>query len=136
MKRVQLQGFGHENITARHKTTMEFTHESEVSFRGDCLVARSVVFDPEEVRSFLQSVSFVRITIQAGDVVDVLECVSNPDFFDENELVVRMSGVQTKRTLGIRATKSARMLNPQLVERLSNPEQLVVIVLEEAVTKE
>ena len=133
MNTLRLQGFGHQHITAQHKTTLEFTQENEVSPQGDCLVARSVDFDPAKMRSFMQHVSRVRITIQASDVMDTLECIPNPDFFDTKELVVRMSGVQTSRTVGIHATKSARMLNPALVERLRNPEQTVVILFEEAV---
>ena len=30
--------FGHKNITANHKTTLEFTKENSVTKKGDCII--------------------------------------------------------------------------------------------------
>lgn len=123
-------GFGHQNISAKHLTTIEFTTAQDVSPRGDCIISCKVQFDLKELQKLLTAAR-LKITIKADDVSDVVECIPNPAFNDSNEIVIRMSGVKTTRTLGINADKGAGMLKRELASKLKNPEQKIVIVIEE-----
>ena len=38
-KREAIVGYGHKNIQATHKTTLEFTKDMHLSKKGDCIVA-------------------------------------------------------------------------------------------------
>ncbi|HIP58595.1 MAG TPA: DUF371 domain-containing protein, partial [Archaeoglobus profundus] len=37
MKEV-ITAWGHPNITAKHRTTLEITKDEELSIRGDCII--------------------------------------------------------------------------------------------------
>ena len=132
---LKFVGFGHLNISAAHLTTMEFTSDKEISPRGDCLLACNVIFDLKTVQNFLKNVKRIKITISADLVSDYVECLPNQQFNDLHELVIRMSAVQTCRTFGFNATKGARMLSRELVQKLKDPKQQVVITFEEAIEK-
>ena len=55
---------GHENITCRHKTTLEFTKDSELSLNGDCIVGVEADFSIKEIKRFIESLgSNKKITI-------------------------------------------------------------------------
>ncbi|HUT17100.1 MAG TPA: DUF371 domain-containing protein, partial [Acidobacteriota bacterium] len=41
-KREDIVGYGHKNIQATHKTTLEFTKDKHLSKKGDCIVAVAV----------------------------------------------------------------------------------------------
>ena len=127
---IKLIGWGHQNISAKHLTTIEFTSSPDVSSRGDCIVACKVGFDAEELKKMAGAGKKLRITIKAEDFADVVECTPNPAFNDSSEIVLRMSSVSTHRTFGINANKGAGMLKRELVERLKNPEQIVKITIE------
>ena len=59
--------YGHENIIAKHKTTLEFTKDSELSSEGDCIVGVKADFSLEEVKKFIKTISNNRkITIIIG----------------------------------------------------------------------
>ena len=46
---------GHENITCRHKTTLEFTKDSELSLKGDCIIGVKADFSLKGIKSFIKS---------------------------------------------------------------------------------
>ncbi len=59
--------YGHKNITAKHKTTLEFTKERDLSLKGDCIVGVKADFDLLQLRKFIKSLknnNKVTITIQ------------------------------------------------------------------------
>ncbi|HHI01557.1 MAG TPA: DUF371 domain-containing protein, partial [Thermococcus litoralis] len=61
--------------------------------------------------------------------VDELEAVGDERLTFENEIsmVIRKSEYVDGRTLAIRANKAARDIKRELVEKLRNPEQRVVV---------
>jgi len=127
---LKLIGYGHPNISARHLTTIEFTSSSDVSPRGDCIVACKVRFDVKELQKLL-SAPKLKIKIVVGHLSDEVECTPNHAFNDSSEIVLRMSSVATHRTFGIKANKGAGMLKRELVEMLKNSEQIAEITIEE-----
>ncbi len=126
---LTLFGYGHPNISAKHLTTIEFTSAQDVSPKGDCIVACKVRFDVKELQKLL-SATRLRIKIMADDVFDEVECIPHPAFNDADEIVLRMSSVVTRRTFGINTNKGAGMLKKELTEKLKNPNQQVIINVE------
>ena len=54
----------------------------------------------------------------------------NPDFNDNKEIVIRKGHFLSKRTLGIRADKSARDIKREIVELLKKGEKMKVVFYE------
>ncbi|MBW2977273.1 DUF371 domain-containing protein [Candidatus Woesearchaeota archaeon] len=107
--------FGHSNISAAHKTTLEFTKDKEVSKRGTCIVGVDADFYFSEIKKLLKAKK-IEIDIEGDKVIaDV-----NPDFNDKREIVVRRSDFKSERTLGINANKAAVDLKRSLIKKLQN----------------
>ena len=117
---IKFSIFGHENILGEHKTTFEFTKDSEVSKKGDCIIGVGADFSLEEIRQFLKrhGGGRVQIDIFCDGVSDSVTAELNPDFNDDREIVVRMSEHASERTLAVRADKSAKYLKRELMERM------------------
>ena len=45
--------YGHENITAKHKTTLEFTKDKDLSLKGDCIVGVNADFDINKIKELI-----------------------------------------------------------------------------------
>ncbi|MEM1589165.1 MAG: DUF371 domain-containing protein [Candidatus Bathyarchaeia archaeon] len=131
-----INAFGHENIRAAHRTTLEITKERELSVRGDCIIAVSADkgfpdFKPE-FKEFLRK-DGARLVVQIN-VDGMTETVSafgssRLVFGHPTDLVVRKSNHICERTLAVRADKAACDLSRELVAALRNPMQRVKIIL-------
>jgi len=114
--------YGHPNISATHKTTLEFTKDKEVSKKGTCIVGVNADFSFSEIKKLLKSKK-IKIIIEDGEIIaDV-----NPNFKDKREIVIRKSDFKSKRTLGINANKAAINLSRKLVEKLQNPKTKIKV---------
>ena len=60
---MKFTAYGHPNITARHKTTLEFTKDKELSLRGDCIVGVKADFSLSEIKKFIKSLKTNKIKI-------------------------------------------------------------------------
>ena len=49
----KFKAYGHPNITAKHKTTLEFTKDKELSLRGDCIVGVKSDFELPLIKNFI-----------------------------------------------------------------------------------
>jgi HAD superfamily hydrolase (TIGR01662 family) len=122
--------YGHKNILAAHRNTLEFTKDKELSLNGDCIVGICADFSLNELSRIARKHRMLRMRIEAGKVRDSVDFIANPDFSSDHELVLRLSEFSSERTLGFRAAKSAVMLNRQLIEKLKNPKQKIKITIE------
>ncbi len=50
----KFNAYGHPNILATHKTTLEFTKDKEVSLRGDCIIGINSDFDLGKLKDFIK----------------------------------------------------------------------------------
>lgn len=125
--------YGHKNVKATHRSTLEITKEDYLTPRGDCIICvkanKGLKELSDEIKEALKSGKKVKIRITADDIVDELEAVGDERLTFENEIsmVVRKSEYVDGRTLAIRANKAARDIKRELVEKLKNPEQRVVV---------
>ena len=148
--------YGHKNILATHKTTVEFTKDKELSLKGNCIVGVRADFDLSELKKSIktiinknmsetQSVSEhaqksmisdkpiknkIKIIINLDSISDEIVAELNPDFDDDREIVIRMGEFKSKRTLGIRADKAAVHVKRELIEKLKNHNQKFSISFE------
>ncbi|MEM3730223.1 MAG: DUF371 domain-containing protein [Candidatus Bathyarchaeia archaeon] len=128
--------YGHKNIQATHKSTFEITKETEISKRGNCIIAVSAdkaLYDlSPKFKEILRSENAkITILIEAGEVWDAVNAFGSPNLTlaHQTSIVVRKSDYICDRTLAIRADKSSFDLSRKLVEKLRNPNQRVKITL-------
>jgi len=127
---------GHKNILANHKTTLAITRDSQLSKRGDCIIAVSADKAVENLsHEFTQILcrekAKITILIEANEIGETINASGNPQLIlsHPTDLVVRKSSHICSRTLAIQADKAACDLSRNLVERLRDPKQTVRIVM-------
>ena len=130
-------GYGHENMLATHKTTLEFTKDTHLSKRGDCIVAvaadKALADLTAEFKEKLRKPQAkLTITIEADGITERVNTEGSPQLIltHPTDLVVRKSDYVCSRTLAVHADKAACDLSRDLIEKLKNPEQKVKITLE------
>ena len=128
--------YGHRNIQATHRSTLEITKESQLSRKGDCIIAVSADkaladLSSEFKENLRKENAKIIMQIDAGEVVEVVNASGNPRLIlaHRTDMVVRKSGYICSRTLAIQADKAARDLSRELVEKLRNSKQRVKITL-------
>lgn len=121
---------GHKNILATHKTTLEFTKDSEIKIEGDCIVGVSADFDLKDVKELTRKGGKVKIIIQVDELKEEINGELNPNFSDEKEIVIRMGSFASDRTLVVNADKSAKYLSRDFLRKLKNPETIISIEIE------
>src|SRR3989338_9089606 len=128
--------WGHQNVRATHKTTLEFTTDDSLSLEGDCIIGVKADFDPQKLREFVKACDGKRmkivIRVQSGMKMleETIEAWPNTLFNDAHELVVRKTDFRSGRTLGMHANKAACELDRRMVELMRNSGQKIDVVLE------
>ena len=129
-------GYGHRNIQATHKTTLEFTKDAHLSKKGDCIVtvaADKALADlsTEFKEKLREPHAKLTILIEAGELIEQVNANGSPQLIltHPTDMVIRKSDYVCSRTLAVHADKAAQDLSRDLVEKLKNPEQKVKITL-------
>jgi hypothetical protein len=129
-------GYSHENIRATHKTTLEFTKDTHLSKKGDCIVAVAADkaladLNPEFKENLRKPHAKLTILIEAGGIAEQVNAHGSPQLFLTHpaDMVIRKSDYVCSRTLAIHANKAAQDLSRELVEKLKKPQQEVKITL-------
>ena len=111
--------YGHPNITSKHRSTLEFTSNSEVSPRGDCIIgvkaSSNLLTLPLEIKSAIRkNNSKIKIIMKAGEFSDEIKGKGHPNLSlsDENAMIVRTSNYVCSKTLMIQADKAANDIFP------------------------
>jgi hypothetical protein len=121
---------------ATHKTTLEFTKDTHLSKKGDCIVAvaadKALADLSAELKENLRK-PHVKLTIliEADGVIDQVNAHGSPQLIltHPTDMVIRKSDYICNRTLAVRADKAAQDLSKALVEKLKTPQQKVKITL-------
>ena len=125
--------YGHPNITALHKNTLEFTKDDFVTKKGDCIVGCRADFDLSELKKFIQtckSSQKIKMMVQVHDSIEEICGFLNASFDDDKELVIRKSDFDSRRTLMHKANKTASELDRKMILRLKDPSQKVSVTLQ------
>lgn len=132
--RYKFHAYGHPNILATHKTTLEFTKDADLSLKGDCIAGVNADFDLEEIKKLIKNSrnKKIKFTIESEDkkISDVIVAELNESFDDKNEIVIRKADFVSRRTLAIRSNKAAFGLNKDLVRFLKVKGHKTNIVIE------
>lgn len=116
---MQFCAYGHPNISATHKTTIEFTRDKEVSKEGNCIVGVNSDFSLFSLKKFInKKISLkdkkIKIIIKVDGLEEEVNAELNPDFDDDREMVIRKSDFISKRTFAVKADKGASDLKIKL----------------------
>src|SRR3989344_5412921 len=98
--------YGHPNVLATHKTTLEFTKDSELTLNGDCIVGVKADFELSELKKFMKNSNTKKITITISinsKIKEKINATVNPHFNRNHELVIRKTDFVSERTFAIRA---------------------------------
>jgi hypothetical protein len=129
-------GYGHKNILATHKATLEFTKDTHLSKKGDCIIAvaadKALADLSAEFKAGLRKPNAkLTILIEAGGVSAQVQAYGAQQLSLANptNAVVRKSDYVCSRTLAVHADKAAIDLPRELVEKLKNPQLQIEITL-------
>lgn len=127
-------GYGHTNVLATHRTTVEFTKEAHLSKNGDCIIVvkadKALVDLSSQFKEKLrQPTSRLIVTIDVDGLKEQITAKGSPhlSLTHPTEMVIRKSDYTCARTLAIHADKAAHDLSRQLVKKLQNPAQKAII---------
>ena len=138
MKHVTVVFFacGHKNVLSTHKTTVEVTKETELSKRGNCIVAvgstiGAIDLPVEFKEAAKKEKSKITITLEADEQKETVTAKGSPQlqFTHPKDLVIRKSNFVCGRTLAIGANKASIDFCRKFVEKLQNPNQKVKVTL-------
>jgi len=127
---------GHPNITATHRTTLEFTKESTLTRKGNCIVAVDAAKGLKDLseafrRACQDDNARILVEIDSPGIVmkiagrgSHLLTLSHPE-----EIVIRKSTYATDRTLMIGADAAARDVDRRLIHKLRSPSTRILIHL-------
>jgi hypothetical protein len=122
---------GHENVTARHASTLELTGDGYLTPAGDCILGveadrTPADFDGGFVDACRDADATISLTLDAGDHTEIIRGRGHPDLAFENErsLVCRTSDYTDERTVMVGANKAAADLDRSLVEALAEGAEL------------
>ena len=123
---IRFKARGHKNILATHKTTLEFTKDSELTKKGDCIVGVKADFDVKELKRFLKC-ERIRIKLTVDAITEELDFKPNPDFDHKTEMVIRTTDFNSERTFGVMSKKAAKNISRKMIDLLKNPEKTLKI---------
>lgn len=130
--------YGHPNILGTHKTTLEFTKDSHLSLKGDCVVGVNSDFELSKIKEFIKASKSKKIEIEIKAIspsiksasTKIREAISaeiNPNFSSRKELVIRKGDFLSERTFAINADKAAFQLGRKLIGFLGIKGNKVVV---------
>ena len=130
----KFHAYGHPNILATHKTTLEFTKDSELSLKGNCIIGVEADFELNEIKRFMEKskTKKITITITTSDkkIKEIIKAEINPDFNDEREMVIRKTDFFSGRTYAVGADKAGFELNKNLIGFLKVKNNKINVVIE------
>lgn len=128
--------YGHDNIQASHKATLEITKEPNLSKTGTCIIAVSANKALADLNSRFREImckneAKLTVLIEAGKDTELVRASGDSHLVltHTTDIVIRKSDYVCNRTLAIKADKAACDLSKSIVAKLKNPEQQVKITL-------
>ncbi len=123
----EILAYGHPNVRATHRTTMQVTKDEEISRRADCVIGvranKSVKDLSEAVRRHLIEGGEILIAIAVMDLEFKFTARGSGELrlTHPRDAVVRKSTYVDERTLAIRAEASSRDIPRGIVKHLRDP---------------
>ncbi len=129
--------YGHPNVSSTHKTTLEFTTESDLSTKGDCILAVKSTCSLRNLPDNLKE----KMKIDGQTIIVILEVDhkqekiigygnSKLSFTDENAIIIRKSPFVCSRTLMINSNKAAFDISRDIVNSLTTPSNVLNVTIQ------
>lgn len=125
---MEFNAYGHKNIRAEHKNTVEITKDRELSRKGDCIIGVNADFKPGEIRGIL-SYDYAKLILEHGGKSIETRGIINKDFNDEREIVARRSDFASERTLLTRIDNACIDIPREFVDMLKDGEAKIRVKL-------
>ncbi|MDO5852156.1 MAG: DUF371 domain-containing protein [Methanobacteriaceae archaeon] len=126
---------GHKNITSKHKTTLEFTTDKNITPKGDCIIGTNSETTlkklPTNIKNKIQTDNTkITITLKTENHQDTIhgEGSSKLTLDHPTDMVCRKSNYTCNRTLIINADKAAKDINRELIKELQNNKELTITI--------
>ena len=131
--KMQFKTKGHENVLGTHYNTLEFTKDAHLTEKGDCIIGVNSDFNFNELKELKGK---IKITLLIDNIKDELIAEINQDFEHKTEMVIRKSDFKDKRTFAINATKAAKGISRELIEKMKDPTVVMDVIVESIGEKE
>ena len=132
---VTIRACGHENVSAKHASTLEVTRDDWLTPAGDCILAIEAdttpkAFADEFTAACADAAATISMTIEAAGHSDTVTGTGHPDLThtDDRSLVSRTSSYVDDRTLMINADKAAADIDRELVAALATGVDVTVTI--------
>ena len=130
-----IHAHGHENVLAHHKSTFEVTKETELSLKGDCIIAvsadKGAVDLSAEFREALQKDGAeleTKLICAGKEYIIKSKGGAGLTLTHPTDFVWRTSSFTCSRTIGTASDAAARNLPRELIENLQKGEDITVIL--------
>lgn len=124
---------GHKNILGLHKSTFEITKETELSPKGDCIIAvgadkGAIDLSPEFRRAISNETAILRTTLTCGELsVTILSYgASGITLTHPTDLVWRRSSFVCPRTIAVYSDHTASLIPREIITALQSGAELTV----------
>ncbi len=133
-----IEAWGHPNVTALHKTTLEITKDEELTKRGNCIIgvkANKAIRDLDaNLKKLLNAGYKAKITLELPqyDIKDEIIGFGHKkmSFEHARDVVVRKSNFVCGRTLLVKANKSAFEIDREIANLLKDPSTKLLFKIE------
>ena len=125
---------GHKNIRALHETTFEITKDSYLTPRGDCIIGvkseASASDLPDWLKNGIRSGGLVLVIICSEGICDSVIGYGSYkiQLSDPRKMIFRKSNYIGPETVMIRASKAAKDIRRELIERLKSGSALEIFM--------
>lgn len=137
MIQFTFQCYGHSNVKSTHRTTLEFTTESDLSTKGDCILAVNSTCSlrelPENLKEKMKidgQIITVILTVDYTEEKIIGYGSSKLSFTDEDALIIRKSSFVCSRTLMINSNKAASDIPRDIISSLTNPSSVLNVTIQ------
>ena len=128
--------YGHPNVTALHRITIEITKAKDLTQRGDCIIgvnASKACYDLDDaLKHHLRSEnSVVRMSIMVDGINCDLVAQGSPSLIltHRHDIVIRRSSFVCPRTLAVKCDKASNSLPKDMVRMLKDPDRKGVLLI-------
>ncbi len=132
----KIYAWGHENILCTHRTTIEITKETNLTKKGDCVLAvkasKACLDLTPDFQHQIKNENKFKVILKVGELQDCFYGFGNKKLklLDKTNMVFRKSDFICERTVLINCSKSSKELNRELIEKLKNPERKLLLTFE------
>jgi hypothetical protein len=136
MEQISFICYGHPNVLSKHKSTLEFTTDSELTLRGDCILGVKASVGPfnlpEELKIKLrEKESKVKMLLEVDGLIEEIEGTGHPELLlsDKVAIIIRKSNFICSRTLMINANKAAQDVSEQIKNKMKDKEMEMKVTI-------